>query len=121
MKTIQYMPIGIIHSPFKTTGEMPLQTKFSDGAMGIMESLHDYEEGPHDLEKFSQIIPVYHFHLSRALELNVKPSHGNSSHGIFSIRFPNRPNPIGLSVDHLDGIDRRTLNASNIDILDGTP
>ena len=33
MDLIQYKPVGIIHSPFKTPQETPLQSKLSKGAM----------------------------------------------------------------------------------------
>ena len=34
---------------------------------------------------------------------------------------PKRPNPIGLSVVHVDKIEGTILYISNVDIIDGTP
>ena len=41
--------------------------------------------------------------------------------GLFATRAPNRPNPIGLSVVKLLGIDGNTLAIQGVDLLDGTP
>jgi len=41
--------------------------------------------------------------------------------GIFSTRAPFRPNPIGLSVVELLGIEGNILHLDGVDILDGTP
>ncbi len=42
-------------------------------------------------------------------------------HGVFSTRAPKRPNPIGLSIVKLLGIEQTILTIENVDILDGTP
>ena len=42
-------------------------------------------------------------------------------HGIFAIRAPSRPNPIGLSVVRLVSIRDHILTIKDVDILDGTP
>jgi tRNA-Thr(GGU) m(6)t(6)A37 methyltransferase TsaA len=41
--------------------------------------------------------------------------------GLFATRAPSRPNPIGLSVVRLLGIDGRVLRIEGVDLLDGTP
>jgi len=112
MKTIKYTPIGIIHSPFKSPNEAPVQPKLSGGALGRIELLLDYEDGLSDLGKFSHIILLYHFHLSKDFKLIVKSSHTGSSHKVFSTKSPNHPNPIGISVVQLNSIDGRTLYIS---------
>jgi tRNA (Thr-GGU) A37 N-methylase len=40
---------------------------------------------------------------------------------VFATRAPWRPNPIGLSVVALDGIEGTTLVVRNLDCVDGTP
>ena len=121
MKTIQYTPIGIIHSPFDFSEKAPVQPKMSEGAKGRIVLQPGYEEGLTDLARFSHIIIVYHFHLSKTFELIVKPSRSDASHGVFSTRSPNRPNSVGLSVVRLENINGSTLYVSNVDVLDGTP
>jgi tRNA (adenine37-N6)-methyltransferase len=40
---------------------------------------------------------------------------------VFATRAPHRPNPIGLSLVRLLGIDDRTLRVADLDLLDQTP
>jgi tRNA (Thr-GGU) A37 N-methylase len=53
--------------------------------------------------------------------LSVKPFLDTVERGLFATRAPRRPNPIGLSVVRLIGIDAATLTVQGIDVLDGTP
>ncbi len=41
--------------------------------------------------------------------------------GVFATRAPARPNPIGLSVVRLLGIEGNVLHVADVDIVDGTP
>jgi hypothetical protein len=43
------------------------------------------------------------------------------THGIFAMRAPARPNPIGISVVRLVGIQDNILHIEDVDIVDGTP
>jgi hypothetical protein len=40
---------------------------------------------------------------------------------VFATRSPHRPNPIGMSLVELTGIDGLVLSVSGLDLLDGTP
>ncbi len=53
--------------------------------------------------------------------LAVTPFLDDQSHGVFATRAPVRPNPLGLSVVRLMGIDGGTLDVAGVDMLDGTP
>ena len=121
MKKISYQPIGIIHSPFKNIKGMPIQSAGAKGDKGTIELHPEYAAGLKDLEGFSHIILLYHFHLSKGYSLRVKPFLDKAMHGVFATRAPRRPNPIGLSVVKLLGIEGRTLHIEEVDIVDGTP
>ncbi|MFH1699551.1 MAG: TrmO family methyltransferase, partial [Candidatus Zixiibacteriota bacterium] len=54
-------------------------------------------------------------------KLRVTPFMDTEERGLFSTRAPKRPNPIGLSVVKLTGIERNLLRIENVDILDSTP
>ena len=114
-------PIGIIHSPFKELEDMPIQPAWAAGVPGTVEVFADYRVGLKDLDGFSHIILLYLFHRSRGFELQLVPFLDSKQHGVFATRAPRRPNPIGLSVVQLDGIEDGLLHISNIDVLDGTP
>jgi len=65
MKEIKYKPIGVIHSPFKEVKGTPIQPLAAKDIDGTVEIFPEYIEGLKDLDSFSHIIPIYHFHLSR--------------------------------------------------------
>jgi len=118
---IKYRPIGVIRSPFKEIEGMPIQPKGAVGVQGTVELLPEFVDGLKDLEGFSHIILVYHFHRVRGFRLVVTPFLDTRPHGVFATRAPRRPNPIGLSVVRLISIERNILHVENVDILDGTP
>jgi tRNA-Thr(GGU) m(6)t(6)A37 methyltransferase TsaA len=114
-------PIGVIHSPFKDLAKMPIQPAGAAGVWGTVEVFAEYRAGLKDLDGFSHIILLYLFHRSQGFKLEVIPYMDTQPRGIFSTRAPVRPNPIGLSVVHLDRVDNGVLYVQNVDVLDGTP
>lgn len=121
MSEIKYRPIGVVHSPFKEPKGTPIQPTSAKGIRGSIEIFPQYTEGLKDLEGFSHIILIFHFHLAREAALIQKPYMDTERHGVFAIRSPSRPNPIGISVVRLLGIDGNTLHIEDVDIIDGTP
>ncbi len=121
MKKIEYRPIGIIHTPYKTPQGTPIQPPASKGVEADVEVFEKYAEGLTDLGGFSHIYLIYHFHLSRKFSLKIKPFLDNESHSLFATRAPARPNAIGLSIVELIGTEKNILHVKNIDVLDGTP
>jgi tRNA-Thr(GGU) m(6)t(6)A37 methyltransferase TsaA len=118
---IEYRPIGVVHSPFAKAEGTPIQPSRSHAARGTVEVYADFEEGLSDLEGFSHIILVCHLHRSKPHRLKVVPYLDTVRRGVFATRAPSRPNPIGLSVVRLLGIDGNVLEVEGLDLLDGTP
>ena len=110
-----------MHSPFKEPKNVPIQAAASEGTVGTIEIYPQYAEGLKDLEGFSHIILLYHFHLVKAGSLMVKPFLDDQLHGVFATRSPSRPNPIGISIVQLTSMDKNVLYIQDVDILDGTP
>jgi tRNA-Thr(GGU) m(6)t(6)A37 methyltransferase TsaA len=121
MKQIVYEPIGIIRSPYKTIADMPIQPSGAKGIQASIKLRRQYIKGLKDLEGFSHLILIYHFHLSKSFSLRVVPFLDDKPHGLFATRAPKRPNPIGLSVVKLNRISGGILYIENIDVIDGTP
>jgi tRNA-Thr(GGU) m(6)t(6)A37 methyltransferase TsaA len=121
---IIYRPIGVIHSPLTTPGEGPVQGTFAQDITGEVEVFEEFAEGLTNISGFSHLYLLYHFHRAGELELLKKPFLDDTAHGIFAIRYFNRPNPIGLSVVRLmdiSGPSGNILKVSELDVLDGTP
>lgn len=121
IKEIKYEPIGIIHSPFTQINGMPIQPSGAKGIKGTIEIKKAFTPGLKDLNGFSHIILLYHFHLVKGFSLKVTPFLDKMSRGLFATRAPKRPNPIGISVVKLLKIEDNKLFVENIDIIDGTP
>ena len=117
---ICYTPIGRIHSPFTTEEGMPIQNGFSE-ATGTIEIEEQFEAGLRDLDGFSHVILLYHFHRSDGFDVTTQPYMEDEDHGVFATRAPRRPNPIGMSVVELADVSGTTITVEGIDVLDGTP
>lgn len=118
---IHYQPIGIIHSPFTEPKGTPVQATAARDVAGVIEVNPAYAAGLKDMEDFSHLILLYHFHLVKEASLVVKPFLDNEPHGIFATRSPARPNAIGFSVVRLDKVEGNRLYIRDVDIIDGTP
>lgn len=118
---IIYKPIGIIRSEHKLAEKTPIQPVYAKGCKGQAEIFDEFAEGLADLDGFSHIYLIYHFHQVRETRMIVKPFLQDVDRGIFSTRAPFRPNPIGLSIVDLIKIDGNLIHFDGADILDGTP
>ncbi len=119
--SISITPIGIIETPFDDLKGMPIQPSGADKIQGTIIIDKEYEEGLSDLEGFSHIILLYHFHKSKGYNLMVKPFMDDQQRGLFATRAPRRPNPIGLSIVQLIKIENNKISIQGIDVLNGTP
>jgi len=70
---IVYHPIGTIHSPFVDVAGMPIQPSGAAGVPGWIKLLPRYAAGLRDLDGFSHIIMLYHFHRVHEARLQVTP------------------------------------------------
>ena len=118
---IEYQPIGVIHTPHTRKSDTPIQPSRAKGIRGTIRLLAEYADGLDDLDGFSHIILLYHFHESSGYRLKVKPFLDSQVRGLFSTRAPWRPNLIGLSIVRLVEIAGCTLTVQDVDMLDQTP
>lgn len=123
--------IGIIHSCFREKFLIPRQPGLVQEATGSLEILspYDRDEAFSGLADFSHIWISFIFHATaeQGWKPMVRPPRlgGNQRMGVFATRSTFRPNPLGLSVVELTGIERRggklLLQLKGLDLLDGTP
>ena len=121
MSAIVYLPIGYIYTPFEEISGMPIQPASAKGIKGKIELVPEFINGIQDLDGFSHLILLYHFHLSENFELLVTPFLDTHVHGVFATRAPKRPNSIGLSVVKLTKIEENILYIEDIDVINKTP
>lgn len=121
MENIIYQPIGIIHTPFNTPDNMPIQNCGAKGVHGTIEIYPEFVAGLQDVEEFSHLILVYHLHQVNHYSLKVIPFMDKIEHGIFSTRAPVRPNPIGITVLKLIELKGCMITIEGVDMLNETP
>jgi len=118
---IKFQQIGTIHTPFKETSDMPIQPAGARGVCGTIEILPEFAEGLKDLEGFSHLILIYHFHRVQKTKLSVTPFMDTKKRGVFATRAPMRPNPIGLSIVKLLDVEGNKIDIENVDMINNTP
>jgi len=121
MNPVTLQPIGVVRSPYKTTGEVPKGLGAKHLAEGTIELRAEFEPGLADIEGFSHLYVIWIFDRADGAELIAYPPSDTRPHGVFATRSPQRPNPIGLTVVELLGRDGASLRVRGIDMLDGTP
>jgi tRNA-Thr(GGU) m(6)t(6)A37 methyltransferase TsaA len=118
---VTYTPIGVIHSEHHVPEETPIQPVYARGCPGQAEVFPKFAAGLRDLDGFSHIFLIYHFHQAGPAKLLVKPFLQDIERGVFATRAPCRPNAVGLSIVELVRREGNVLYLDGVDILDGTP
>jgi len=116
---IELTPIGFIKTKAKS---IPRHWTVSD-AEGEIVINEFYKEGLRDIKVGQRIVVIFCFHQSVSFtpdHLVQKPKHSDESKGVFSICSPVRPNPIGMSVVEVTGIEGCNVQIKGLDMLDGT-
>ncbi len=119
--------IGTIHSCYGEKFGIPRQPGLVKSATATLELLPpcNTPDALRGLDGFSHLWIVFLFHQSahNPWKATVRPPRlgGNERVGVFASRSNFRPNPIGLSVVELLGVDGTELRLGGGDFLDGTP
>jgi tRNA-Thr(GGU) m(6)t(6)A37 methyltransferase TsaA len=117
--------IGRVTSPWKTRSECPknLRQARERGEQGILTIAEPFRAGLKGLKSGTRIIVLSWFDRARRDLIVQHPRHADAPTGTFALRSPVRPNPVGLHVVAITGIDhgRGIIGIDAIDLLDGTP
>ena len=117
---IRLKPIGFVHTDVPN---VPRHWTISnvEGKLVMDEA---YLEGLKDIKQGQRIVVIFHFHQSPAFSpeyLVQTPPHRQERLGVFSICSPIRPNPIGMSVLEVVGVQGNRISVKGLDMEDGTP
>lgn len=117
---IEMKPIGFVSTDAET---VPRSWSVSDvkGKLVIDES---YLEGLGDIKPGQRIYVIFHFHQSPNFTsqfMRIRPPIREKLVGVFSTHSPIRPNPVGLSLLEVLGIEGNVVHVKGLDMLDGTP
>ena len=117
--------IGRIRSPWTDRTTCPKNMSAARAAGRPAELLVDeaYRQGLDGLGGTSHVVILTWLHHSPRDLIVQKPRHASAARGVFALRSPARPNPVGLHVARLLAVDRDggILSLDAIDVLDGTP
>ncbi len=66
LEPVTFTPIGVIHTPHTQPEGTPIQPSGAEKVRGWVEVLPEYLEGVAELDGFSHLILLYHFHRAGA-------------------------------------------------------
>ncbi len=120
---LSLQPVGEVRSPIRERKRMPVW-----GVSASIEIYPRFAPALHRIEKHSHLWILAWLTMGRDERhvLQVTPRGVNDPgpdglHGVFSVRSPARPNPIGLTAARVTGREGLTLHLDRLDFLDGTP
>ncbi|MGD2155759.1 MAG: tRNA (N6-threonylcarbamoyladenosine(37)-N6)-methyltransferase TrmO [Anaerolineales bacterium] len=117
--SVTFHPIGYVNNEFDGPAS-PDEIRSVESRLIIEPFLIDGLKG---LETGQQIVVIFYFHRSEGYALFQHPR-GNQSRpkrGVFALRSPNRPNPIGVTVVDLIKIEDNVLRVRGLDAINRTP
>ncbi len=117
--------IGQVGSPWKTRETCPknMRAARETGQRAWLQVDAPYRAGLAGLEGCAHVIVLTWLHRAPRNLIVQKPRHASEAKGVFALRSPARPNPVGLHVARLLSLDIAAgrLGLEAIDVLDGTP
>ncbi|MDA8422391.1 MAG: tRNA (N6-threonylcarbamoyladenosine(37)-N6)-methyltransferase TrmO [Nitrospiraceae bacterium] len=117
---IEFEPIGFVKTD---VGKVPRHWTVSE-AEGALVINEEYVAGLKDVKAGQRVVVLFYFHQSPQFTpefLVQTPPHRKERLGVFSICSPIRPNPIGMSLVEVLGVEGRVIRIKGLDMRDGTP
>ncbi len=114
-------PIGIIKTPILAKEDAPIQSSRST-IIGRVIVNQEFREGLEGIEDFSHIILIYWFNRSTGnATMKIKPFLDDHERGLFTTRYPCRPNQIGFSIVEILSVHENEIVFKGADMLNETP
>jgi tRNA-Thr(GGU) m(6)t(6)A37 methyltransferase TsaA len=127
-KPLTVEPIGVIHTRYTDRSTTPVQTALNPDERGAVVLEAPYRAGLVELESFDfawlltwltpnpdDPVPTTMQQVPFLMTDSPRPI------GLFAMRGPRRPNPIGLHLVRVLDVTSEGFNFSGVDMLDGTP
>jgi len=116
---ITYRPVGHVENAFEDPAPPP-DIRAVQSHIVLEPAL---VEGLQGLEPGSDVMVVFHFHRSGGFDLLQHPQGdtGRARRGVFALRSPRRPNPIGITMAKLIAIEGNVLTVEGLDAINATP
>jgi tRNA-Thr(GGU) m(6)t(6)A37 methyltransferase TsaA len=121
---MRFEPIGHIEADHTDPGTTPSQAAEAGGRARVVLD-HRYVDGLLGLDRYAWVWLVTWLHdqpAERPLRLVPRATAATGEvQGVFASRAPTRPNPVGLSLVRLLGVEGNVVTVGGVDLLDGTP
>lgn len=116
---IVYRAIGHVENDFDEPAA-PEEIRSVESRIVLDPSL---AAGLRGLDAGQRIMVVFHFHRSEGFDLLQHPrgDRRRPLRGVFALRSPRRPNPIGVTVVDIVSLEGHVLRVRGLDALNGTP
>jgi tRNA-Thr(GGU) m(6)t(6)A37 methyltransferase TsaA len=121
MSDIIFHPIGYIETGFDGKSHIPRQGSFEKNTKGVAILNEDLADGLRSLDGFSHCWILFHFDRSQGYTLLQETPVNKNIRGVFSIRSPKRPNPVGMTAVKIEKIEKNRIYFSGADMINGTP
>ena len=118
--TATLRPIGQIRTPYRTLSECPRNAD-PDGPTCQLAIHPAFAEGLTGLNAGDYVLVLYWLDRADRDALLQTRGSGDDQRGVFALRSPHRPNPIGAAVSRIERIADGCIDVRGLDCLDGTP
>lgn len=118
-ESITYKAIGYVENEFDEPAA-PDKIRSAESRIVLDPAL---ARGLSGLEPGQQVMVIFYFHHSQGYDLCQHPRGDKSRprRGVFALRSPHRPNPIGVTVVDLVVVEGNVLRVQGLDAINGTP
>jgi tRNA-Thr(GGU) m(6)t(6)A37 methyltransferase TsaA len=118
-QSIRYAPIGRVENKFDR-GASGDEMRASESRIVLKQELAGGLEG---ITPGQQLLIVFHFDRSMDYDLLQHPRGDRSrpTRGVFALRSPRRPNPIGITQVEVLEVEGNVLRVHGLDAYNGTP
>lgn len=118
-ETVSYHPIGYVENDLHE----PAPPQVFEAAVSRIVVDPALVPGLEGIEPGQDLVVVFHLHRVQGYELRQHPRADPERplRGVFALRSPRRPNPIGLTTVRVLAVERNVLTVRGLDAIDGTP
>jgi len=112
--------IGTIRTPWRSRKECPRKGDL-DGPVCTIEIAAPWREALQGVSGHTHLQILYWMHEARRDLVLQSPKWNGEATGTFSLRSPNRPNPIASSLVVIEAVEAERILVRGLDCIDGTP
>lgn len=117
---ISFVPLGTVRNQF----DYPAQGKDIREHPSRLEIRPAYQAGLTGAAPGQKLLVIFHFHRAGGEAPLIQHPRGDRSReprGVFLLRSPHRPNPLGVTEVEVKAVEKDGLTVTGLDAVNGTP